>query len=284
MNHRGKVPGSQQSSFRAPPRLTIRVGAHYLASVGQSTQRASSASSHHLFRLLFAYLHDLREKEPLILVRLECLAHEHRVPLTLGGALKRKRYQIPETSCGDSRLRWKHPVVGRKRERFVMSHTLAYDCASQISRQGGRYGLIEENPGMAAIAGARPFHGYRNSQALRRVPIGRDRLLPSRFVEIGHEHRCLVLAIEDIKTYNILKGRIEPFEMVYQLAIAQRRERPRRTTGALRPHVLALRTYPANPLVGASWRIGDASIFAPVTVGVHILAAFEQTSEQPQLL
>ena len=40
-------------------------------------------------------------------------------------------------------------------------------------------------------------------QALRRIPIGRDRLLPSRFVEIGHEHRCLALAIEDIKTYNI---------------------------------------------------------------------------------
>ncbi|WP_302233638.1 hypothetical protein [uncultured Adlercreutzia sp.] len=162
-----------------------------------------------------------------------------------------------------------------------MSHTLAYDCASQISRQGSRYGLIEENPGMAAIAGARPFHGYRNSQAIRRVPIGRDRLLPSRFVEIGHEHRCLALTIEDIKTYNILKGRIASFEMVYQLAIAQQRERPRRAISALRSHILTFRAHTANPLVGASRRIGDAPIFAPITMGVHVLATLEQASEQP---
>ena len=162
-----------------------------------------------------------------------------------------------------------------------MSHTLAYDCASQISRQGGRYGLIEENPSMATIAGARPLHGHRNPQALRRVPIGRDRLLPSRFIEIGHEHRCLALAIEYIKTYNILKGRIAPFEMVYQLAIIQRRERPRRAISTLRPHVLTLRAHPTRPFVSAGRRIGDAPISAPITMGVHILAPFEQASEQP---
>lgn len=105
-----------------------------------------------------------------------------------------------------------------------MSHTLAYDCASQISRQGGRYGLIEENPGMATIAGARPLHSHRHPQALRRIPIGRDRLLPSRFVEIGYENRRLALTIEDIKTYSIPERGITTFEMVYQLAIAQQRE------------------------------------------------------------
>ena len=162
-----------------------------------------------------------------------------------------------------------------------MSHTLAYDGASQISRQGGCYGLIEENPGMAAITGARPLHGHRHPQALRRIPIGRDRLLPSRFVEIGYENRCLALAIEDIKTYNTLKGRIASFEMVYQLAIAQRRERPRWAISALRSHILAFRAHAANPLVSASRRIGNASIFAPITVGIHILATLEQASEQP---
>ena len=162
-----------------------------------------------------------------------------------------------------------------------MSHTLAYDCASQISRQGGRYGLIEENPGMAAVAGARPLHGHRNPRALPRIPIGRDRLLPSRFVEIGYKNRCLALTIEDIKTYNILKGRIAPFEMVYQLAIAQGRERPRRAISALRSRILAFRAHAANPLVSAGRRISDASIFAPIAVGVHVLATLEQASEQP---
>lgn len=162
-----------------------------------------------------------------------------------------------------------------------MSHTLAYDCTSQISRQGGRYRLIEENPGMAAIAGARPLHGHRHPQALRCVPIGRDGFPPPYLVEIGHEHRCLALAIENIKAYNILKGRIAPFEMVYQLAIAQRRERPRRAISAFRSHILAFRAHTASPLVGAGWRIGDAPIFAPITMGVHVLATLEQASEQP---
>ena len=72
--------------------------------------------------------------------------------------------------------------------------------------------------------------------------------------------------------------------MVYQLAIAQRRERPRRAISALRSHVLTFRAHTANPLVSASRRIGDAPIFAPITMGVYVLATLEQASEQPQLV
>ena len=114
---------------------------------------------------LFGKCLDLRQKSPLVSIRMEMLIYEDAVAVFARRLLQRQGNQIAESAPGHRVLIGEEPVVGSEFNFVPFAHCAGKQRGSKFSRRtrGGR--LSEKEPCVCAITGAGTLDCQGNSKS-----------------------------------------------------------------------------------------------------------------------
>src|SRR5215831_15403254 len=218
------------------------------------------------------------QERPLIGMRLELVVDEHAVAALARPSLQGERDEIAEAAAWHRVLARKQPVVGLEADLRPAVHGPRQQHRCEAACLVGRDGVGEEQPDVAAVAGARPLECGRNSELATLGQECESVARPALVVEVDGEKAAGVVEQQRIDTSDEITAATVPnailaSQMGFDHLVGDRNERLIR---ALTATNLRLAANAADPLVRASWSIAAASGFRILpTCGEYIRAARE---------
>ena len=226
---------------------------------------------------------DRGQVAPLVGMWLEVVVEEYAVARLPWPVLQGQGYEIAESTRRQRILTGKQPVVGIEPDVRVAFHRLGDEPCAKTSSRRRRDRVREEDPQVAAVAGARPFQRRRHPQR----PTGRQEhgnvAVPGLLVEVdGQEPAGLVGQHGVYADGEVASVRTPALEVAGDHLGGHRYERLVRALAALDPGLVA---DSRHPLVGAGGGVaGPATPCIAPAFGKHVLAAAKQRSEQSDFL
>src|SRR5258708_54993 len=222
---------------------------------------------------------DCRQKRPLVGVWNEVFVEEHAVAGFPRPFLQRQRDEISEAALRKCVLIGKKSVVRIQADVGSALHGFGQDMRSKPPRQRRGDRLVEENPNVCSVTGARALQRGWNAQTTASFPKCLRVLSPAFLVEIDGQE----------KAGFVLKHRIDAHDEILALIILTREVPPdcligdgekalMRTIAAFDPGFLA---NALNPFVAADRLItclARLSAFKPAWIDV--LAPAKESTEQ----
>ena len=126
--------------------------------------------------------------------------------------LQRQGDQIAETALGQRVLIGEEAVIRIQADIRPAFHRFGQDVRTEPACQRGRDGLLEEQPDVPAVAGARSLQSGRQVHAAARFQDGSCIFLPMRLVEIGGQEEAGL----------VLKHRIDAHDEIAAVVISAR--------------------------------------------------------------
>jgi hypothetical protein len=197
--------------------------------------------------------------------------------------LQRQCDQTAKAALRKCVLIGKKPVIGIQSDMRTVLHRLSQNIRSEFASKRSWNGLAKEQPGVAAVAGARPLQSGREIHRTTGFDKCRCILPPCCFVEIrGNEETRLVQqhrvnADGEIPAVAILSGKMTANHFI--------RNRQKPAMRALRAFDSRLFTHSLNPFIGACGSItGFPSLPALKAAWINIIATAEERSVQRDLV
>lgn len=215
-------------------------------------------------------------------MRLESVIDEDAVAGFARTTLQGQSDEVAEAAVGHGILIGEEAIIGLEAEVGGAFHGFGQDVRSQPAGQCCRDRLGEEDPDMAAVAGAGAFHRRRHALDPACLQEGGDVLTPGCLVEVGRQKPAGLVRKNGIDAHGEVLAIGSPAtQMPGDHVVGHRQEAP---IGAVAALDLGLVAQARLPLVGAGRCI--SRLAAPRIVPAlreDILAAPEQRTEQGDL-
>lgn len=200
---------------------------------------------------------DARKKGPLVRPRGQVVVHKDAVPFVPRCLLQRQRNQVAESSLWHRVLIGEKAVVRIETDLGPTFHRFGEEVRSKPPGQGRGHRLLEEEPHVRALSGARSFERDRHGDTPARINECSHVFPPCRLVEVDNEEKTPLVRQERINTGDERRAMsVDAGQMPPDDGVGHRKESAIRTFGAFDAGFFADVAY---PLIGTGWCIAGTT-------------------------